>query len=91
MSITITELDDQVRDGAALLDERIIGWRDLVDVPRLDVGSACRCILGQVFGDFYDGVHELGISYRSAIRLGFETNSNDEYAALNDAWRRELA
>jgi fumarate hydratase class II len=93
MSITVierTDLHEQVRDGAALLDERAPDWRDQVDPDRLDMQNACDCVLGQVFGNFYRAIEsDLKISYLQAYRLGFECEGPD-YGPLTEAWREEL-
>ncbi len=38
----------RVARGAAMLDDRWPGWRDLIDWDRLDVASVDDCILGQL-------------------------------------------
>jgi hypothetical protein len=45
----LTVLRDRIRDGAAWLDRHKDNWRDRVTVNDLDLGSVCRCVLGQVF------------------------------------------
>jgi len=37
----------RVQLGAAWLDATHPGWRDRVDVDRLDMGDSCGCVLGQ--------------------------------------------
>lgn len=49
----MTTAADRVAAGAAFLDEHDPGWwrADVdraIDLPRLYLGSACRCILGQL-------------------------------------------
>lgn len=34
--------------GAALLDERIPGWYNDIDIYSLDVSDACKCVMGQI-------------------------------------------
>lgn len=43
------ELSVRVERGAAWLDETRPGWWREVDLATLDLGSSCRCVLGQVF------------------------------------------
>lgn len=50
---------EAVRLGAMLLDGGLAGWRTRIDRERLDMASACDCILGQLFGDFGDGVESV--------------------------------
>jgi hypothetical protein len=36
-------------NGATLLDERMPGWHDKIDLDRLDLASEKTCVLGQLF------------------------------------------
>ena len=45
---------EQVDNGVAYLDEVKPGWRELIDLKRLDISSVRCCVLGQVFGDFHN-------------------------------------
>jgi hypothetical protein len=38
-----------------ILDKLAPDWRDRVDGARLDLGDGCNCILGQVFGGYWEG------------------------------------
>jgi hypothetical protein len=51
-------LKSRIRDGAAWLDEREEGWRDRVQVVDLELSSACRCVLGQVFSSDARALYE---------------------------------
>lgn len=44
----------------ALLDQRVPGWVDRIDVDRLNQDSLSDCILGQLFGVFERGKRALG-------------------------------
>lgn len=37
------------RRGAALLDEKMPGWHDKIDLERLQLASLTQCVLGQLF------------------------------------------
>lgn len=39
----------RVARGVALLDEKLPGWAQQIDLDRLDLGNTCNCILGQGF------------------------------------------
>lgn len=62
-------VETRVALGAALLDERMPGWVDRVEVLTLDMSSSCRCVLGWVYAApeeegltaFGVGVRELGL------------------------------
>jgi hypothetical protein len=87
---------DAVARGAALLDEKVPDWREHITIDQLDMGDCALCVLGQCFGDFVDGLEELGIddddarpgSYYGFDRLGTRA---DAYERLTAAWREELA
>ena len=40
----------RVARGAALLDERIPGWDQRIDLDTLDIDSCQNCVLSQLFG-----------------------------------------
>lgn len=51
-------LATRVRRGVALLDEKVPGWHQRIDVETLDVNLCSKCVLGQLFRGNYD----LGLS-----------------------------
>lgn len=83
-----------VERGAALLDERLPGWEDKIDLERLDLASTCNCVLGQLHRkrgrpghrNYYAGLNELGITTPS--RYGFSVWSGGRFESLTEAWRR---
>lgn len=91
-----------VRKGAALLDENgPQGWREKIDLDKLDQDSVTRCVLGQVY-DNYDsdsyftdgyniGREVLGLDIADAGDHGF-TASHTAYtsAQFTNAWQRYL-
>jgi hypothetical protein len=88
---------DAVARGVALLDERVPGWREKINVETLDMGDYCFCVLGQQFGDFGEGLINLDFDLGDgdlAREYGFQRlagHSDDEYQALTDAWREVIA
>jgi hypothetical protein len=51
-----------VERGAQLLDEAgPHEWREQVNLERLNLALASRCVLGQVFGDYHTGLQVLRI------------------------------
>jgi hypothetical protein len=77
-----------VESGAALLDERLPGWRDHIDPNSLDLSGCEECILGQLFGDYSKGVELLGI--KSPGKYGFIQRGRTTYGRLTDAWKSVL-
>src|SRR5437764_14197069 len=87
----------RVAAGAAFLDQEIPGWDRLIDLDRLDIGSGCRCVLGQINRNednpalSYDlGMTVLGLDDRDSGTLGVNGDRRDLYA-LTDEWRAVIA
>lgn len=60
-------------------------WRSRIDTDILDLQTFATCILGQLFGDFNDGLIELGFQYEEAIECGF-AGAFDRYDVLTNEW-----
>lgn len=88
----------RVRRGVALLDEKVPGWHNRIDVEKLEINDVCGCIIGQLHDmSFWHARAEqfLGLSGKAAFMAhGFdgdyydsEEAENFEYAALTRLWR----
>ncbi len=77
-----------VERGAALLDKRLPGWRQVVDPSSLSLKSRCNCVLGQVFGDYHRGVRALGVD--RPVDYGFIRPPGGKWERLTAAWRKVL-
>lgn len=53
-------MKNNVLRGIELLDRQVPGWRDRIDWDKLDMTNCYKCILGQLFGEYSEGVEELG-------------------------------
>ena len=84
-------LPANVRRGEAFLDEHVPGWRDQVDPYTLDLANCHWCVLGQVFGDYDDGLALLGLTTKDAQRLGFYRWGRQTFDRLTEAWRRVIS
>jgi hypothetical protein len=95
-------IPERVAAGAAWLDAAMPNWIDKVDLDTLDVGSDCRCILGQTFGHYQRSPEDArwsvpdGMTYLAADR-GFNVDNNPddeaetaEFAELTAEWRRVI-
>jgi hypothetical protein len=92
----IAEVAERAERGAALLDAREPGWAARIDLATFDIGSQCRCTLGQLYGNYGTGALVLLPAGHTA-EYGFMWESYDdedavdsEIAALNDEWRRVI-
>jgi hypothetical protein len=77
-----------VERGMQFLDERISNWIDAIDIDSLLLSSCKKCILGQLFNHFYDGVYHLHITFPPSS-LGFNIVSGT-YADLTKVWQEAL-
>jgi hypothetical protein len=85
----MTDFAVKVQAGIKLLDEQEPGWRAKIDKDSLDLGSCSVCVLGQVFGDYEEGLEMLDLGTGSSYAYGFNTNSAD-MQALTAAWKEAL-
>lgn len=80
-----------VQRGAALLDQRVPGWRGRVDVLTLNMRSARLCVLGQLYGDYYDAVHVLNLGSSACEEHGFNSEwPTWNYEELTSLWIAEV-
>lgn len=92
--------DRRVARGAAYLDEVRPDWHLKIDVADLSMESGCRCIVGQLTGEYLTGVKSLGLNMEwgprgSAARHGLnrvedESFPKQAYEYLRDAWISEI-
>ena len=88
----VDPISERVERGAALLDEKQPGWLDMIDLARLDIGSSCNCVGGQIgralhLGTFVDVMGDLGLRASEEAEYGFEHDAEADYDELTAAWR----
>lgn len=100
--IRTREIERAVRRGVKLLDKSHPNWRSKVSLEDLNLLSSERCIIGQVFGSYYQARLVLGLSQDAGIYYGFDVPIADRwtkgsykrrrnhYDRLRDAWINEL-
>lgn len=81
----MTDFTAKVNAGIALLNSRKPGWQSKINLDTLDLASCSVCVLGQIFGDYYDGIDELDVS---GYDYGF--NAMDGMQELTKAWKEAL-
>lgn len=84
----MTDYTKAVNAGIELLDAERPGWKSEIDLDSLDLGSCGVCVLGQIFGEYSEGLSELGIS--TGHRYGFDTTGEGKYTELTQAWKDAL-
>lgn len=91
--MTSTMLEDIAR-GVELLDETVPGWDSRIDVETLNIASPVKCVLGQLFGGYGDGLRALSGPMTRAdvvgIRYGFMPRSS-VITSVDDGWPAALA
>ncbi|MGW4128017.1 hypothetical protein [Amycolatopsis japonica] len=81
-------LATRVRRGVALLDEKVPGWHQRIDVEELVISSSEHCILGQLFGLYSAGTDALKLT--TGASQGFDLRLSDPdsgYAILDRLWQ----
>lgn len=90
-----TDVAGRVARGVALLDARVPGWVDRVNTIKLDIQNCERCVLGQVYGDYFFGSSKLEIVERES-EYGFDRVQDLDYIEdmiqdfedLREEWQR---
>lgn len=92
--MSYTQCHQVVADQAKLLDRKRPGWYNKVNAVTLDQASAHRCVLGQVYGSYYEGLKALQLisapdtdGFDGGKHYGVRTwNAAEE----THAWREEI-
>jgi hypothetical protein len=94
-------IEARVARGAEWLDQQRPGWEqpDNFDLRRFDLSDPCRCVIGQVYGDYDEvtaGHSAIDLDDDLAYWLGFyagyiDEHNREEYAALETEWVRVIA
>lgn len=95
MSTSAETAKKLVAAGGSFLDLKRNGnWRAEINKDTLDLASPRYCIVGQLYGEYDDGLGELGISNPEARKYGFESGYSDntyvESSDLTNAWKAYL-
>jgi hypothetical protein len=86
----MTSVEARVQAGMAFLDTALgPDWVRRINVSRLDINANCYCVLGQLYGDYYEGRIRLGIDFTMSEDLGFYESfaMNWRHQQLTPAWR----
>jgi len=84
----MTDYTSKIESGINLLNAHFgsESWKKDIDMDTLDLGSCGVCVLGQLFGDYSDGLVELGI----AGGYGYGFDSTGSFRELTQAWKDAL-
>lgn len=91
---TYERLRTAVAAGAVLLDAHRPGWRDSVDIFTLNMRSVSRCVLGQLYDGFGEGmcvlrINGLGSPAPTVADFGFAAGA--DWGLDEDEFRQQLA
>lgn len=104
MSATGETASELVARGAALLDSRLPGWADQIDLESLNIADGCECVLGQLGSrrvnldrlsweprPWQNGFAELADAFGIATwEFGFSARNHVTNLDLLDAWNDEI-
>lgn len=68
-----------------------------IDIDTLDMKLPCKCVLGQIHGNYYDAMKAWGLSHAGSVFYGFALNATEDedeewqWDELTIAWKRALA
>jgi hypothetical protein len=82
-------LSSRVAQGVALLDQVRPGWVDRIDLETLNIRNPYKCVLGQVFGNYWYAIDRFSIGLGESH--GFFSFGGAEMAELTAEWRRVIA
>lgn len=97
-----SKYDPAIDKGIALLDAKVPEWCTKMQLDHLKMGDGASCVLGQVFGDYDDGLIGLGLldpaasGYPDDTVYGFDLDdgrgafSNENYGPLTRRWKQRI-
>ena len=95
--ISDAEFKRRINRGIKLLDKKYgKKWREKIVLGTLDLADGSHCVLGQTDSNYTDHSHALGLSDRSAARLGFFSQAKNfdnyerESERLTALWKAAL-
>lgn len=68
---------ERVARGCDLLDVHCEGWAQKIDLEHFDIRSTSRCVLGQVYGWYNEGLEEI------LAMLPYEEDDTDEMSHMS--------
>lgn len=91
---------ERIECGVAWLDaQRGPGWVHHIDIDQLKLSNCLRCVLGQLYGNYWNPVgREAGdglLSIQQSIACGFCLSAYmdptvDSWAELTEAWKDKI-
>jgi len=82
-------VQERVGNGMALLDAKRPGWYKEVDLKTLNIDSCDKCVLGQLYGGYEEGVNKVFPDYIGVWTHGFCPNIF-ESSGLTEEWVKQI-
>ncbi len=82
-----------VERGIEFLNENVPDWYKVIELESLDLLDGKACILGQLYGDYYDALDDLFPNDDDEVmpeELGFRAGHYGNYELLTEAWKLAL-
>ena len=85
--------------GAKFLDEKHPNWFKQIDTNKLNMTLTNDCILGQLYGDYFEGAKQLALDVWPHV-VGFNVQYDGtfsvrdfpkHYKLSTDAWKEEIS
>lgn len=85
---TKVTVEERVQAGLAWVIARYGKDRAMaIDLHKLDLVKSRCCVLGQLEGDYWEGLRDNHLTLSQAAQLGFQLFQDfEEYQALNATW-----
>lgn len=89
-------LKKRVQRGADLLDRELPNWFNRIDTVELNQESASHCVLGQLYGDWTEGLNKVfgyRWDYKDSFDYGFSLSGSERwntFGALTRLWKKEI-
>lgn len=100
MKMTLTHAQRVANGVQYLMDTHNGGlsWLDKIDLDKLDMANPGGCVIGQVFGSYWNWSDMSNVDTQGQRELGFEAEydrgnecmDDEDYAALQAEWTRVL-
>jgi hypothetical protein len=96
--IEMTMNEERVARGVKLLDIVNPGWHEKINIEELYLRQCWKCVLGQLYGTYSEGILLLPMEMEDAYKFGFNIfNTNDtpleihfSYQELEEEWKKQI-
>lgn len=88
---TTTEIAERITKGVTLLDLKVPGWADKIDLGAFSFPEIDRCVIGQLFNGWFTGLDKL-LPGRTelACEYGFDMTVDEYRSPQGGAMLREF-